>query len=95
VALTRGHPLARGAAVALQDLEEQTFAVVGERDGPGYNAAVRTMCRRVGFEPRVAGERHGPVAWETPGGGATAPDARRFCETISRLAADGRLVRAG
>ena len=33
--------------------------------GAGYNAAVLERCREAGFEPRMAPDPHGPLAWET------------------------------
>lgn len=65
VALRRDHPGAHTDAIDLLDLSQETFALVDDRDGPGYNRAVLAMCRRSGFEPRVAGARDGPMAWET------------------------------
>jgi DNA-binding transcriptional LysR family regulator len=51
--------------VALADLADETFALVDERDGAGYNRAVVALCREAGFEPRTRPEPHGPMAWET------------------------------
>jgi DNA-binding transcriptional LysR family regulator len=65
VALRHEHPGANADALDLLDLSQETFALVDDRDGPGYNHAVLAMCRRSGFEPRVAGTRDGPMAWET------------------------------
>jgi DNA-binding transcriptional LysR family regulator len=65
VALRRDHPGASADALDLIELSQETFALVDERDSPGYNRAVLAMCRRSGFEPRVAGTRDGPMAWET------------------------------
>jgi DNA-binding transcriptional LysR family regulator len=64
VALGRDHPGADAGTLDLRALAQETFAMVDERDGPGYNRAVLAMCRRSGFEPRVAGTRDGPMAWE-------------------------------
>ena len=63
--LRRDHPLAASGELHLAELASETFALVDDRDGPGYNALVKDMCRRAGFEPRVAGAAHGPMAWET------------------------------
>jgi DNA-binding transcriptional LysR family regulator len=51
--------------VALADLAHETFALVDERDGAGYNRAVLALCRAAGFEPRTRSEPRGPMAWET------------------------------
>ena len=64
VVLPREHALAGAPAVHLSELAGERFALVDERDGPGYNAAVLEMCRRAGFEPQVAGAGDGPMAWE-------------------------------
>ena len=63
--LRRDHPLAGAESLELSELAAETFALVDDRDGPGYNALVRDMCRRAGFEPRAAGAGRGPMAWET------------------------------
>jgi len=65
LAVAERHPLTRHPAVALQDVAEETFALVDARDGAGYNAAVRDRCRAAGFEPRTPHDPHGPLAWET------------------------------
>jgi DNA-binding transcriptional LysR family regulator len=64
IALRHEHPRAEATALRLRELEAETFARVDERDGPGYNRVVVEMCRRAGFEPRVA-THDGPMAWET------------------------------
>jgi DNA-binding transcriptional LysR family regulator len=51
--------------VALAELAGETFALVDSLDGPGYNAAVAECCRGAGFEPRLAPDPQGPMAWET------------------------------
>ena len=63
VAVAAGHWLA--GTVALADLADETFALVDERDGAGYNRAVVELCRAAGFEPRTRPDPHGPMAWET------------------------------
>jgi DNA-binding transcriptional LysR family regulator len=63
VAVARGHWL--DGTVALADLADETFALVDERDGAGYNRAVVALCRAAGFDPRTRPEAHGPMAWET------------------------------
>ena len=65
VALRRDHPRAAAETLELAELSRETFALVDDRDGAGYNRAVQRMCRHAGFEPRVAGAREGPMAWET------------------------------
>ena len=65
VAVASSHPLARRDAVALEELSGEPFALVDEADGPGYNRAVRELCRRAGFEVRAGVHPHGPMAWET------------------------------
>jgi len=62
-AVAAGHRLARRRVVDLGELREETFALVGELNGPGYNAAVRDRCRAAGFVPRTR-EGSGPAAWE-------------------------------
>jgi hypothetical protein len=54
-----------GSTVALADLAHETFALVDERDGAGYNRAVLAHSRAAGFEPRTRSEPRGPMAWET------------------------------
>lgn len=63
VAVAAGRRLA--GTVALADLAGETFALVDERDGAGYNRAVLALCRAAGFEPRTRPEPRGPMAWET------------------------------
>jgi DNA-binding transcriptional LysR family regulator len=63
-AVAARHPLAARGAVALADLRDETFALVDERDGGGYNRAVRERCLAAGFEPRTPPDPHGPMAWE-------------------------------
>jgi DNA-binding transcriptional LysR family regulator len=63
-AVARDHRLADRAAVALAELADETFALVDEHDGPGYNSAVRARCRAAGFEPRTPPSPQGPMAWE-------------------------------
>jgi LysR family transcriptional regulator, benzoate and cis,cis-muconate-responsive activator of ben and cat genes len=65
VAVAVGHPLAKGGAVRLRELTNQTFALVDGHDGRGYNQAVVSLCREAGFEPRTAPNPQGPMAWET------------------------------
>ena len=65
VAVAASHPMAGRAAVALADLREERFALVDDADGPGYNQAVRELCRRAGFALRAGADPHGPMAWET------------------------------
>lgn len=57
--------LAARRSVALRELSGRSFAQVDPLDGPGYNEAVRDLCREAGFEPGVAGQASGPMAWET------------------------------
>jgi DNA-binding transcriptional LysR family regulator len=63
--VAEGHRLAEVDRVALPDLAGETFALVDERDGPGYNSAVIAHCRDAGFEPRTVERPRGPMAWET------------------------------
>ena len=65
VAVGATHRLAGETRVALGSLAEERFAGVDPLDGPGYNAAVRELCRRAGFEPRASDRSTGPMAWET------------------------------
>jgi DNA-binding transcriptional LysR family regulator len=64
VAVAAGHPLAKRSAVTLRELWDQTFALVDNQDGRGYNRAVLSLCREAGFEPRTAPNPQGPMAWE-------------------------------
>jgi DNA-binding transcriptional LysR family regulator len=64
VAVAAGHALADRDRVALAELERETFALVDQRDGAGYNRAVTELCRDAGFEPRTKPDPHGPMAWE-------------------------------
>lgn len=64
VAVAAGHPLAKRGAVTLRELWDQTFALVDNQDGRGYNRAVVSLCREAGFEPRTAPNPQGPMAWE-------------------------------
>jgi DNA-binding transcriptional LysR family regulator len=63
VAVAASHPL--DGSVALAELAGETFALVDEHDGAGYNRAVVDLCRAAGFEPRTRAEPRGPMAWET------------------------------
>jgi DNA-binding transcriptional LysR family regulator len=57
--------LAARKSVALRELAGRSFAQVDPLDGPGYNEAVRELCREAGFEPGVADQPSGPMTWET------------------------------
>lgn len=65
VAVATSHPLAARATASLAALSEEPLALVDEADGPGYNRAVRDLCRQAGFEARATADPHGPMAWET------------------------------
>jgi DNA-binding transcriptional LysR family regulator len=66
LAVGSAHRLApRRRPVRLAELRRETFALVDPRDGPGFNRAVAAHCRDAGFEPRLARDPHGPMAWET------------------------------
>jgi DNA-binding transcriptional LysR family regulator len=66
LAVGTGHRLAsRRRPVRLEELRRETFALVDPRDGLGYNRAVVARCKAAGFEPRLAVDPHGPMAWET------------------------------
>jgi DNA-binding transcriptional LysR family regulator len=66
LAVGTGHRLAsRRRPVRLEELRRETFALVDPRDGLGYNRAVVARCKAAGFEPRLAADPHGPMAWET------------------------------
>jgi DNA-binding transcriptional LysR family regulator len=65
LAVADGHPLARQKSARLAALGSETFALVDERDGPGYNSAVLDVCRGAGLEPMTRGAGDGPMAWET------------------------------
>jgi DNA-binding transcriptional LysR family regulator len=64
-AVASGHALASRTTVALRELSGRRFAQVDPLDGPGYNGAVRELCREAGFEPELAERPAGPMAWET------------------------------
>jgi DNA-binding transcriptional LysR family regulator len=65
LAVAAGHRLAAHGRVRLADLAAETFALVDEHDGAGYNRAVAERCRAAGFEPRTRADPQGPMAWET------------------------------
>jgi DNA-binding transcriptional LysR family regulator len=65
LAVAYDHPLAEHGSARLPGLDSETFALVDERDGPGYNRAVLEICRAAGLEPRTRGANDGPMAWET------------------------------
>lgn len=66
LAVGSAHRLAsRRPPVRLAELRHESFALVDPRDGPGFNRAVAAHCREAGFEPRLARDPHGPMAWET------------------------------
>jgi LysR substrate binding domain len=66
LAVGTGHRLAsRRRPVSLEELRRETFALVDPRDGPGFNRAVVARCKDAGFEPRLAANPRGPMAWET------------------------------
>ena len=65
VAVGADHPLADRGQVTLPELAGETFALVDQVDGAGYNRAVAALCRAAGFEPRLRPDPHGPMAWET------------------------------
>lgn len=56
------HPRASDSAVRLADLADETWAVLDEKEAPGYRAYLTQICRLSGFTPRF-----GPVA-STPEG---------------------------
>jgi DNA-binding transcriptional LysR family regulator len=58
-------PLANRTTIALRELTGRRFAQVDPLEGPGYNDAVRELCREAGFEPGLADRPAGPMAWET------------------------------
>ena len=53
VALPDGHRCTRRKIVALEELANEPFVSIGERDVPGYDDLVRAMCAEAGFTPRV------------------------------------------
>ena len=65
LAVANDHPLAVQRSARLPTLGSETFALVDERDGPGYNATVLDVCRAAGLEPKTRGAGDGPMAWET------------------------------
>ena len=65
VAMAEDHPRAGQHRPGLRALEHETFALVDPDGGEGYNDALRMLCRRAGFEPRIAAAPSGPMAWET------------------------------
>jgi LysR family transcriptional regulator, benzoate and cis,cis-muconate-responsive activator of ben and cat genes len=64
-AVATDDPFAARKNVALRELATRRFAQVDSHDGPGYNDAVRELCREAGFEPSLAEQASGPMAWET------------------------------
>ena len=62
VVLPAAHPLASGATVRLADLARDSWALLDEKEAPGYRAYLTQICRLSGFMPRF-----GPVA-STPEG---------------------------
>ena len=62
VVLPSGHPLAGSSAVRLSDLSRESWALLDEKEAPGYRAYLTQICRLSGFAPRF-----GPVA-STPEG---------------------------
>ena len=62
--LPAAHPLATREIVALPELRGDTFVLADEDDSPGYNAAVRDLCRHAGFEPAIRSARADLGAWE-------------------------------
>ena len=64
-AVAADDPVAARESVALAELAGRRFAQVDAHDGPGYNDAVRELCREAGFEPALADQASGPMAWET------------------------------
>jgi DNA-binding transcriptional LysR family regulator len=89
LALSERHPLAGRDIVSLSELAGETFALVDEQDGSGYNAAVRAHCRAAGFEPRTPADPRGPMAWET----AVRSDGCVGLTTHASAAATARGVR--
>lgn len=65
VAVAGEHRLYSHGEVSLAELAGETFALVDEDDGPGYNRTVVRLCREAGFEPKTFARPHGPMAWET------------------------------
>jgi DNA-binding transcriptional LysR family regulator len=86
LAVAGGHPLAGRESVALAELAGETFALVDALDGPGYNRAVVELCRGAGFEPRLAPDARGPMAWETAvrGGGCVGLTTRSAAPSTAR-----------
>jgi DNA-binding transcriptional LysR family regulator len=57
VVLPAGHSLAGGGMVHLSDLARDSWAVLDEKEAPGYRAYLMQICRLSGFTPRF-----GPIA---------------------------------
>jgi DNA-binding transcriptional LysR family regulator len=64
VAVADGHRLGGKGPLRLESLRDEAFALVDAADGPGYNDAVRALCRGAGFEPRTPPAPTGPMVWE-------------------------------
>lgn len=62
VVVPAGHPRASDATVRVADLAEESWALLDEKEAPGYRAFLTQICRVAGFTPRV-----GPIA-STPEG---------------------------
>ena len=52
LAVAAGHRLARRRRVRVAELRDEHFALDDPAEGPDYNAGVRAVCARAGFEPR-------------------------------------------
>jgi LysR family transcriptional regulator, benzoate and cis,cis-muconate-responsive activator of ben and cat genes len=62
VVLPAGHPRAGDSMVRLIDLADESWALLDEKEAPGYHTFLTQICRVAGFTPRV-----GPIA-STPEG---------------------------
>jgi DNA-binding transcriptional LysR family regulator len=86
LAVAESHRLATRTQVRLDELREETFALVDAADGPGYNRAVQAHCRQAGFEPKTAPDPAGPLIWETAvrSGGCVGLTARTAAASTTR-----------
>lgn len=49
--LPKRHPLAKNAVIALSDLADENFLILGLAESPYYS--VEELCREAGFEPKI------------------------------------------
>jgi len=54
------HRLARNTAIAISDLEEESFVMFQQDSGTGTYPEILRLCRAAGFEPKVSMEAREP-----------------------------------